>query len=93
MLISMLKFSFSANSLFSINLLHDFLFDSSFFPDKVHPNNMLYNPEKHRINVPGTPEDKNWSYRFPILVEELLSNTSHIETIRVMLKEAGRINE
>ncbi|MBP7281952.1 MAG: 4-alpha-glucanotransferase [Leptospiraceae bacterium] len=90
---AMLKFSFSANSLFSINLLHDFLFDSSFFPDKVHPNNMLYNPEKHRINVPGTPEDKNWSYRFPILVEELLSNTSHIETIRVMLKEAGRINE
>jgi 4-alpha-glucanotransferase len=90
---AMLRFAFSTNSLFSINLLHDFVFDSSFFPDESTPNNMLYHPEKHRINVPGTPEDKNWSYRFPFYVEDLLANVKHMEDIRFMLEESGRINE
>ncbi|HRG44923.1 MAG TPA: 4-alpha-glucanotransferase [Leptospiraceae bacterium] len=90
---AMLRFAFSTNSLFSINLLHDFVFDSSFFPEAATPNNMLYHPERHRINVPGTPEDKNWSYRFPFYVEDLLANVRHMEEIRFMLEESGRIDE
>lgn len=90
---AMLRFAFSTSSLFSINLLHDFLLDPSFFPDETNPNNLLYHPDKHRINVPGTPEDKNWSYRFPFYVEDLLANVRHIEEIRFMLEESGRINE
>jgi 4-alpha-glucanotransferase len=90
---AMMKFAFSTNSLFSINLLHDFLFDESYFPADNSPNNLLVNPEKHRINTPGTPEEKNWSYRFPFLVEDLLANTNHIETIRSLLEKAGRIHE
>ena len=90
---AMLRFAFSTNSLFSINLLHDFVFDSSFFADATSNNNMLYHPERHRINVPGTPEDKNWSYRFPFYVEDLLANVRHMEEIRFMLEESGRIDE
>ena len=90
---AMLRFAFSTNSLFSINLLHDFLFDPVYFPEESSNNNMLSHPEKHRINVPGTPEDKNWSYRFPFYVEDLLNNVRHMEEIRFMLEESGRINE
>lgn len=34
---AMLRFAFSTNSLFSINLLHDFVFDSSFFLKRLLP--------------------------------------------------------
>ncbi|HMV41856.1 MAG TPA: 4-alpha-glucanotransferase [Leptospiraceae bacterium] len=90
---AMLRFALSTNSLFSINLLHDFMFDESYFPEKFSPNNMLAYPERHRINIPGTPEEKNWSYRFPFLVEDLLANTGHIKEIRMLIDEAGRIHE
>lgn len=90
---AMLRFAFSTNSLFTINILHDFLFDPNYFPEESSNNNMLTHPEKHRINVPGTPEDKNWSYRFPFYVEDLLTNVRHMEEIRFMLEESGRINE
>ena len=32
-------------------------------------------PEKDRINIPGTISDTNWSYRIPVMLDQLLENT------------------
>ncbi|MCB1158643.1 MAG: 4-alpha-glucanotransferase [Leptospiraceae bacterium] len=72
----MLAFSLSTNSQFSINLLHDFISERGLQYDKENEDELdiLVQPELHRINIPGTPEKKNWGYRYPFHAENLLEN-------------------
>lgn len=39
--------------------------------------------EEERINIPGTTRMENWSYRLPVNVKNLLSNSRIISTIKV----------
>ncbi|WP_281282558.1 4-alpha-glucanotransferase [Leptospira ilyithenensis] len=71
----LLDFSFSTNSLFSIQILQDLLFTGE--------NAILENLSSHRFNLPGTPEDKNWSYRFSFYIEDLILD----EKLTLALKE------
>lgn len=62
-------------SLFHVNLLQEYL---AFFPELSWTD-----PEKERINIPGTILPTNWTYRFRPSVEEL---TSHKELFSKMTK-------
>ena len=42
----------------------------------------LENPDEERINIPGTVSQFNWTYRLPVLMEDLLKNESLIEKIK-----------
>ncbi|HMV77632.1 MAG TPA: 4-alpha-glucanotransferase [Leptospiraceae bacterium] len=84
---AMLKFALAAASLFSVHMLQDYLYRGK-ISKKIH---VLTEPEKHRINVPGTPEDKNWGYVFPFLAEELLSENELNSKISEMISASGRV--
>lgn len=64
---SILWESHHTNSLFHINLLLEYL---ALIPG------MTKSPEEELINVPGTYNDMNWTYRFTPSVEEIISNSS-----------------
>jgi len=81
----LLDFSFSTNSLFSIQILQDLLFTGK--------NSILENLSAHRFNVPGTPEDKNWSYRFSFYVEDLLEDEKLTQALREKLVRSRRIQD
>lgn len=55
-----------SGSLFHINLLQEYL---ALFPELVSKN-----PKKERINVPGIKSKKNWTYKFKLPLEEIVSN-------------------
>jgi len=57
--------SHRSSSLFHINLLQEYL---ACFSDLVWDN-----PDDERINVPGTINERNWTYRFKPSLEEILS--------------------
>ena len=65
-------------SLFHINLLQEYL---ALFPELVWPN-----PDEERINIPGTVQPSNWSYRYLPSVEEI---TSHAGLKAAMQKILG----
>jgi 4-alpha-glucanotransferase len=88
-----LKFAFSTNSLFSIQLLQDVLYHESLFELVKEENNPLLHPEKHRINIPGTDEDKNWGYRLPLFAEDLSSGIEAKKDLLLLLKISNRFNE
>jgi 4-alpha-glucanotransferase len=46
---------------------------------------------RERINVPGTVEDGNWSYRMSPSLEELESDASTRERLRALAVETGRL--
>lgn len=87
----MIKFSLNTKSIFSINLLHDYIFDKNLSGSVEKGGSMIYKPEEHRINVPGTPESKNWSYRYPFHAEQLVENDELTQKIRDLLQETERI--
>ena len=60
-----LKITLSARSVFSIELLIDYLYLSDIFKGDPHQN---------RINKPGTVSKTNWSLTIPIPLEELLEH-------------------
>lgn len=68
---------FSTNSLFCIPPVQDFLALSSTLS--------TIEPEKERVNIPGTVGGANWTYRLPCSVEELLSNKSLSFEIRKLV--------
>lgn len=72
-LFSILYDSHHTSSRFHINLLHETL---ALFPELVG------SPEEERINVPGTVNQINWSYRFKPSVEELVEHPGLREAIR-----------
>lgn len=87
---AMIKFALSTNSLFSINLLHDFLFDGNLIPEEDSIRNMYLYPEEHRINVPGTDETHNWSYRYPFFAENLERQEKLISKLKKFIHDAER---
>lgn len=75
---NILTASHQSASLFHINLLNEYL---AIFPDMIWPN-----PEDERINVPGTIDEKNWSYRFRPSVEEIVKSRSLTEVMREIIR-------
>lgn len=45
--------------------------------------------DSERINVPGTINNKNWSYRMDFTIEDLLKNRDFIEKLRNLLTKRG----
>jgi 4-alpha-glucanotransferase len=41
-------------------------------------------PEKERINVPGTVSEKNWSYRIPLFLEDLIKREGLNQQVRIL---------
>lgn len=80
-LIGLLSFVFQTSSLFSIQLFQDLALGVS---------DVLEHPEKHRINLPGTPDHSNWTYRFPILIEDFASDFQRNFTLRKLILESQR---
>lgn len=71
---SYLKALASANSLWCIHPVQDFL--------SLEEKYWLSNPDDERINIPGTVSDFNWTYRLPETVETLEKDTALIEKIK-----------
>jgi 4-alpha-glucanotransferase len=46
-------------------------------------------PRQERINVPGTVNDENWTWRMPLSVEELAARTGLSERIHGMAAARG----
>ena len=66
------------NSQWFINPLQDYLYlDQSYYMD---------NPDDERINVPGTVNEFNWTYRIPVSIEDLLKNIHLSESIANIAK-------
>lgn len=78
---SLLDFAFQTKSIFSIQLFQDLALG---VPD------VLQNPEKHRINLPGTSDKDNWTYRFPILIEDFAEDFQRNFTLRKFVNSSGR---
>jgi 4-alpha-glucanotransferase len=45
------------------------------------------NPDDERINVPGTSGDSNWSYRMPLLLEDLVRMKHFAQRIHELIQE------
>ncbi len=86
----LIQFASSTNSLFSIQLFQDILFDENLFSSLEKKLNPLLQPELHRINIPGTHEDKNWGYRFPIFLEEIMNSEKLKNDLQEILKQTDR---
>ncbi len=69
-----LKTSARTNSSWFINPLQDYLF--------LQQKYYLQNPEDERINVPGSVNEFNWTYRLPVSIEELAKDKVLIEKIK-----------
>lgn len=72
----------SANSLFCIELLIDYLYLTDIFKG---------DPYLYRINRPGTVSKENWSLVIPVSLEGLLKDEVCKE-IKAMIRSAGRFN-
>ena len=71
---ALLETSARCNSAWFINPLQDYLFlDAAYY---------LENPDDERVNVPGSVNEFNWTYRMPVLLEDLSKNTNIIEKIK-----------
>jgi len=71
-----LESSAQTASAWFINPLQDYLYlDSQYY---------MENPIEERINVPGTVNGFNWTYRIPVLIEQLLDNTNLTKEISII---------
>ncbi len=71
-----LKTAARTKSAWLINPLQDYLFlEQSYY---------LENPDEERINVPGSVNSFNWTYRIPVSVEDLLKNKALQEKIKTI---------
>ncbi|MBU2591291.1 MAG: 4-alpha-glucanotransferase [Nitrospinae bacterium] len=83
---AILERCYRSNALWAINLPQD-IFSGKIFSEK---------PELHRINIPSLISDSNWSYRFPITLDDLVSDKdAYIKgenrRIRKLIEDSGRI--
>ena len=46
---------------------------------------------RERINVPGTVDAANWTYRMPVNIADLTANGADIERLRKLAAESGRL--
>ncbi len=74
LLFKLLQVSHSSGSLFHINLLNEYL---SLFPELSH-----LDPEKERINRPGTLSKSNWTYRVKVDVETLFRHRGFTQALK-----------
>jgi 4-alpha-glucanotransferase len=70
---------FTANSLFCIPPIQDYLALSASLSE--------CDPKEERVNIPGTVGAKNWTYRTPCSVEDLLANLGLISEIAKLVEE------
>lgn len=67
-----------AASKWYINPLQDYLYTNKKY--------WLENAEDERINVPGSVNEFNWTYRIPASIEELTKDKTLINTIKIIAK-------
>ncbi|MCR4790602.1 MAG: 4-alpha-glucanotransferase [Treponemataceae bacterium] len=67
-----------SNSAFCIHPIQDFL--------TLVPDYFAENPDDERVNIPGSVNEFNWTYRLPVSVEKLLKNKSLISEIKKIAK-------
>ena len=48
---------------------------------------------RERVNVPGTVNDENWSYRIPTLLSALLADQAAAERLSALARRTGRLRE
>ena len=48
---------------------------------------------RERVNVPGTVNDENWSYRVPMLLSALLTDRVAAERLAALARKTGRLRE
>ena len=48
---------------------------------------------RERVNVPGTVNDENWSYRVPMLLSALLADRTAAERLAALARKTGRLRE
>ena len=48
---------------------------------------------RERVNVPGTVNDDNWSYRVPALLSALLADRATAERLSALAQRTGRLRE
>jgi 4-alpha-glucanotransferase len=48
---------------------------------------------RERVNVPGTVNDQNWSYRIPALLSALLADRATAERLFALARSTGRLRE
>ncbi len=48
---------------------------------------------RERVNVPGTVNDENWSYRIPALLSALLADQATTERLAALARRTGRLRE
>ena len=46
---------------------------------------------RERINVPGTVDASNWSYRLAASVDDMMTNDATAERLRALAIESGRV--
>ena len=68
----------TSNSMYVINPIQDFLG----LAEKYYAEDM----EKERVNVPGSVNAFNWTYRLPVNVEDLLKDKELISAIKEIAK-------
>jgi 4-alpha-glucanotransferase len=74
----LLKKIATANSMYVINPIQDFLgLDSKYYAE---------NMDNERVNVPGSVNAFNWTYRLPVNVEDLLKDKELIAAIKEIAK-------
>lgn len=79
----LLNFAFSTNSQFSIQMLQDLLC--------VGNLRILEDWNLHKINTPATPEEKNWNYRFPFMIEDLIGDKELTSKLRSLIESSNRL--
>jgi len=48
---------------------------------------------RERVNVPGTVNDQNWTYRIPALLSALLADRAAAERLSALARSTGRLRE
>ncbi len=48
---------------------------------------------RERVNVPGTVNDENWSYRVPMLLSALLADRGAADRLAALARRTGRLRE
>jgi len=77
-----IKKIFECNSIFSIQLMQEYLYlDKDFLKN--------FSTAEYRINSPGTVNDQNWTIRIPIPLEEILSLQIN-QVLKKLVKDSYR---
>ncbi|MDP7420686.1 MAG: 4-alpha-glucanotransferase [bacterium] len=78
---------YASSSLFALNLLQDLV--------SREPAILKDDPAENRINVPGADNPKNWTYRFPFTIEEMLTGESFKKLntfLKKLVQQTDRFN-